>query len=86
MFWIHVETCYIIGDYFMRSRTTSLSCDLRPVTENFMKIWQTCITSSKYFFFSVRGSIDGKSIISLLILNRAFQRERRLCQVLKNSL
>lgn len=35
MFWIHVETCYIMGDYFMRSRTTSLSCDLRPVTENF---------------------------------------------------
>lgn len=33
MFWIHVETCYIMGDYFMRSRTTSLSCDLRPVTE-----------------------------------------------------
>lgn len=51
MFWIHVETCYIIGDYFMRSRITSFSCDLRPVTENFMKIWQTCITSSKYFFF-----------------------------------
>lgn len=69
----------------MRSRTTSLSCDLRPVTEISENLADMHYFE-KIFFFSVRGSIDGKSIISLFILNRAFQRERRLCQVLKNSL
>ena len=38
----------------MRSGTTSLSCDLRPVTENFRKFGRHCITPSKYFFFSQR--------------------------------
>lgn len=38
----------------MRSRTTSLSCDLRPVTENFRKFGRHALLRVNIFFFSQR--------------------------------
>ena len=70
----------------MKSRTTSLSCDLRPVTENFRKFGRHALLRVNIFFFQSEDRSMANPSFPPLILNRAFQRERRLCQVLKNSL